>query len=142
MPDGNTVRHLERKQGHVPRVDTVERIARALGLAPSFLAYGLDGECKPTGALDSAAVGARLRALRLDRGLTMRALARLAGLTDTAVRTTETGTTVPSVATVEALANALAVSPGWLAYAVGPMDAPRRRRSRTAAGRAESAPKP
>ena len=41
----------------------------------------------------------------------MRTLARAAGLTDTAVRSTETGASMPSVANVEAFAIALEVSP-------------------------------
>ncbi len=41
----------------------------------------------------------------------MRAIARTAGLTDTAVRSTETGASMPSVANVEAFAIALEVSP-------------------------------
>ncbi|MBK9350410.1 MAG: helix-turn-helix transcriptional regulator [Sulfuritalea sp.] len=47
--------------------------------------------------------------------MSIRALARAAGLTDTAVRSTETGASMPSIATVEAFAIALGVSTGWLA---------------------------
>ncbi|MFO0656147.1 MAG: hypothetical protein U0787_13840 [Polyangia bacterium] len=35
---------------------------------------------------------------------------------------------MPSIATVEALAVALGVSPAWLAYGLGPMELPSRRR--------------
>lgn len=119
LTDGNTVFQLERKEGHVPRLDTVERIARALQLSPAFLAYGLVGDAPPIENLRCTDVGARLRTVRQTRGLTMRALARAAKLTDTAVRTTETGASVPNVATVESLAKALDVSAGWLAFGVG-----------------------
>ena len=129
LTDGSTVLHLERKQGHVPRLDTVERIAYALGLSPTFLAYGIESEgSQPTEGLRCERVASRLRQTRTARGLTMRALARAAGLTDTAVRSTETGTSMPSIATVEAYAIALGVSPGWLAYGLGPMELPGRRR--------------
>ena len=41
--DGKAVYVLEHGE-RIPRLDTVERIAYALGLSPAFLAYGLDGE--------------------------------------------------------------------------------------------------
>ena len=129
LTDGSTVLHLERKQGHVPRLDTVERVAYALGLSPAFLAYGIEAEAsQPSAGWRCEGVASRLRETRTARGLTMRALARAAGLTDTAVRSTETGTSMPSIATVEALAVALGVSPAWLAYGLGPMELPSRRR--------------
>ena len=134
LTDGSTVVHLERKAGHVPRLDTVEKVAYALGLSPAYLAYGLDGEFQSGEVLLCRSVGARLRSARQALGLTMRELARRADLTDTAVRTTENGVTVPSIATVEALAKALKVSPGWLGYGIEPREAaPRRRAGRSAA---------
>ena len=129
LSDGNTIFQLERKPGHVPRLDTVERVADGLGLSPAFLAYGIESDgSQPTEGLRCEGVASRLRQTRAARGLTMRALARAAGLTDTAVRSTETGTSMPSIATVEAFAIALGVSPGWLAYGLGPMELPGRRR--------------
>lgn len=130
---GTTVFNIERKPGHVPRLDTVEKVASALGLSPAFLAYGLDGDCPSSERVSSDGVGVRLRTARQEQGLTMRALARLAGLTDTAVRTTETGSTMPNVATVESLANALAISPAWLAFNHGPRERPKRHRAALAA---------
>ena len=113
----------------IPRLDAVERVAYALGLSPAFLAYGIESDgSQPTEGLRCEGVASRLRQTRAARGLTMRALARAAGLTDTAVRSTETGTSMPSIATVEAFAIALGVSPGWLAYGLGPMELPGRRR--------------
>ena len=133
LTDGSTVLHLERKQGHVPRLDTVERVAYALGLSPAFLAYGIEAEAsQPSAGWRCEGVASRLRETRTARGLTMRALARAAGLTDTAVRSTETGTSMPSIATVEALAVALGVSPAWLAFGEGPMTLPPRRKAAAA----------
>jgi transcriptional regulator with XRE-family HTH domain len=129
LTDGSTVLHLERKPGHVPRLDTVERIAYALGLSPAFLAYGIEGEGPPVEALRSDGVGARLRASRLGRGLSVLALAQLAKTSHTAVGNIERGGTMPNVATIESLAKALNVSPGWLAYGVGPQSLLSRRRS-------------
>jgi len=130
---GTTVFNIERKPGHVPRLDTVEKIASALGLSPGFLAYGLDGDNPAGEGLHAHGIGERLRTARQERGLTMRALARLAGLTDTAVRTTETESTMPTVATVEALAKALTFSPAWLAFNQGPRELPERCRAAPAA---------
>jgi transcriptional regulator with XRE-family HTH domain len=129
LSDGKTVFLLEERR-HVPRLDTVEKIAHALGLSPAFLAYGIEADAsQPTAGLRCEGVASRLRETRAARGLTMRALARAAGLTDTAVRSTETGASMPSIATVEAFAIALGVSPGWLAYGLGPVELPRRRRA-------------
>lgn len=134
LASGITVFHVERTAGHVPRLDTVERIAYALSLSPAFLAYGIEGEAGPLAkGLRCEGVAQRLADTRAARGLTMRALARLAGLTDTAVRSTESGSSVPTVATLEAFAHALEVSPAWLAFGIGAREAPPRRRPRSAA---------
>lgn len=132
--DGSTVFLLERKKGHVPRLDTVERVAYALRLSPAFLAYGIESDAsQPTDGLRCEGVASRLRETRTARGLTMRALAQAASLTHTAVRSTETGASMPSIATVEAFAVALGVSPAWLAYGLGPIELPSRRRRAVAA---------
>ena len=130
ISDGQIVFRLERKRGHVPRLDTVERVAYALGLSPAFLAYGIEADASPpTDGLRCEGVALRLRETRTAHGLNMRALARAAGLTHTAVRSTETGASMPGIATVESFAVALGVSPGWLAYGLGPMELPGRRRA-------------
>ncbi len=131
LTNGSTVFELESKRGHHPRIDTVERIAYALGLSPGFLAYGIAGQCAPVETLRGDGVGDRLRAARQSRNLSMRALARDAALTETTVRSTENGKTVPTIATVEALADALQLSPAWLAYGVGPQTLPLGRRPGT-----------
>ena len=74
-------------------------------------------------------LAARLKTARKTAALNRQSVTqRASGLTDTAVRSTETGASVPSIATVEAFAIALAVSPGWLGYGLGPMELPGRRR--------------
>ena len=128
LSDVSAVLGMEQGQ-RIPRLDTIERVAYGLGLSPAFLAYGIDEDAsQPTEGLRCEGVASRLRETRTARGLTMRALARAAGLTDTAVRSTETEASMPSIATVEAFAIALGVSPGWLAYGLGPMELPGRRR--------------
>lgn len=119
---------------NVPRLDTAEKLARALGLSPAWLAYGIEGIGAPPpieGApLRCAAMGERLRALRQDRGLSLRALAEEAQLTAGGVGSIETGRTLPSVATAEQLAKALGISPAWLAYDEGPKVLPKPPRQR------------
>jgi transcriptional regulator with XRE-family HTH domain len=132
MTDGSSVAHLERKEGHVPRLDTVERIAYGLGLSPGFLAYAIEGEARPpTKGLRCEGVAQRLADTRAARGLSVLAVGKLAGLSHTAVGNVERGT-MPTLATAEALAKALDLSPAWLAYGIGPREIPARRKARTA----------
>lgn len=124
--DKNTVGLLEAGPG-LPKLSTVEKLARALGLSPGWLAFGL-GE--PAAAPASAellcrGLAERARAVRAERGLSALGLAKAAGLTDGAVRSVESGRQ-PSLATLEALARALRVSPAWLAFGEGPRELPRR----------------
>ena len=128
LTDGSTVLHLERKHSHVPRLDTVERVAYGLGLSPAFLAYGIESDgSQPIEGLRCEGVALRLRQTRIHLGLSVLALATAAGLSHTAVGNVERGT-MPTIATAEALATALGVSPGWLAYGLEPMALPGRRR--------------
>ncbi len=122
-------------EGRVPAVDTIERLARALNLSPCYLAFGVeDAPVPPADApLFCEGIGHRLATARAARGLSMRALARAAESTDTTVRLTETGRTLPTVATAETLAKALSVSPCWLAYGVGAQEAQKPARRRKAA---------
>jgi transcriptional regulator with XRE-family HTH domain len=133
LAGNSVVLYLETGQ-RAPHLDTVEKIAYALGHSPAFLAYGVEGECPPGKELHAAGVGGRLRLARLARGFSVLALAQLAGTSHTAVGNIEKGGTMPSIATVEALAKALNVSSGWLGYGVEPQEvAPRRRVARPAA---------
>ncbi len=81
----------------------------------------------------------RLQTIRTARGRTRTELARLADLTPGTVAHIEGGGKA-KVDTVEALAQALGVSPGWLAFGVGPQVLPSRRRSRQVAQPAEPEP--
>lgn len=121
--DGKTVSALEQGQ-RIPRLDTVEKIANALGVSPGLLAYGTPGECPRSATLNADGVGARLQAARLARGMNLRDLGRESGTSHTTVRLTETGVTVPNIANTEAIAQALGVSPAWLAFGVEPQILP------------------
>lgn len=124
--DRELVASLEQGQ-RIPRLDTVERVAYALGLSPAFLAYGIEADADPpSDGLRCEGVAQRLRQTRVQRGLSVLALATAAGLSHTAVGNVERGT-MPTLATAESLAAALGVSPGWLAYGLGPMELPGRR---------------
>lgn len=132
LASGITVFHVERTAGHVPRLDTVERIAYALDLSPAFLAYAIEGEARPpTKGLRCEGVAQRLADARAARGLSVLAVAKLAGLSHTAVGNVERGT-MPTLATAEALAKALDLSPAWLAFGIGPQELPTRRKAPTA----------
>lgn len=117
----------------LPRIDAVERVSYALGFSPAFLGFGLGFEpTSPADKLRSLGVAARLREARQARGLSVRVLATAAGVSHTAVGNVESGT-MPGLDTAEALAVALGVSPAWLAYGLGPMELPSRRRRAAAA---------
>lgn len=66
----------------------------------------MDGENSGLMTLD---VGSRLRSLREERGISMRALARLSGLSANALSMIERGLTSPSVSTLNKLANAMEI---------------------------------
>lgn len=123
-----------------PAIDTVERIAAALGVPPGWLAYGDEGtepfrqrrprspvpmdppvpepaQREPAGLYKG--VGERCKQARTARGLSLRAVAKAAGISAQSLLLTEAGETVPLVSTCEALAGALLVSPVWLAYGYG-----------------------
>lgn len=133
---GNSVVLYLESGERTPRLDTVERIAYALGLSPAFLAYGLEGDAKPPAkGLRCEGVAQRLADARTARGLSVLAVAKLAGLSHTAVGNVERGT-MPTLATAEALAKALDLSPAWLAFGVGDKEAQRTRRRPRADGAA------
>lgn len=126
------------EEGGVPGVDTVERLARVLGISAGWLAYA-PSDATPMepappreegAALRCAPLGERLLRLREERGLSRNALGKLTQTTDTTIRLTEEGRTMPSVATVEQIATGLGVSPAWLAYGEGPQVLPRAPRRR------------
>ncbi len=122
----NTASQLERS-GRVPRLDTVEKLAKALNMSPCLLAYGIEAPCDDSAGSLSDGLPARLAQLRQERGLSHRELGRLSGTSHNFVRDTESGISVPTIANVETLAAALKVRVCWLAYGVGQRDLPPRR---------------
>lgn len=125
---------------NVPTLDTVERIACALGIPPCWLAYGDEGalmfcERRPRSPVPPVppepatggqpllslylGAGARLQAKRDAAGLSLRDLAASAGVSFETIRKCEAGTAIPKVDTCERLAIALGVAPCWLAFGVG-----------------------
>ena len=114
--------------GRIPRVDTVEKLAKALKVSPCLLAYGTKPSCDLGAGALSAGLPNRLLQVRQERGFSRRELGRLSGTSDNFVQSTETGATVPNIAKVESLAKALKVSPCWLAYGVGDRDVQELRR--------------
>lgn len=124
----------------LPRIDRAERLALALGVKPSWLAYGPEGVFRfrqrrqlppsarlvPAPMLRSALdlpLGAdqlakRVKLAREQLGLSLRALGAAAGASGQVVMMVERGQP-PLINTVEALAVALDVSPGWLAFGDG-----------------------
>lgn len=129
---GNSVVLYLESGERAPRLDTVERIAYALDMSPAFLAYAIEGEAGPQRkGLRCVGIAQRLADARTARGLSVLAVAKLAGLSHTAVGNVERGT-MPTLATAEALAKALDLSPAWLAFGVGPQELPSRRQGRSA----------
>ena len=63
----------------------------------------------------------RLKKALKQSGLTRRALARKAGVSDPIIGYLETSQRLPTVATVARLASGLSVSASWLAYGIGEM---------------------
>lgn len=110
-----TAFRIERRES-IPRIDTLERFATALGVSPSWLAYGEGSADDVPVSSAFVAVGSRLAETRQRVGLTRKALGIAAQLTGQTVANIETGRMVPRVDTVEMLARALGVSPSWLAF--------------------------
>lgn len=110
----------------LPIVESAKKLADALGMSASLLVYGIDAPP----AAGTETLGQRLATARAKAGLSKAATARAAGVARALVLYIEEGTTVPGVAVAEQLADALDVSPAWLAYGEGPQVI-RRRRART-----------
>jgi transcriptional regulator with XRE-family HTH domain len=68
----------------------------------------------------SDTLGSRLQRAREEAGLSLRALAERASMVHSTVGDIEKGRHCPAVDTLERLAQALRVSPCWLAYGIGP----------------------
>ena len=87
-----------------------------LGVSPAWLAFGEGDEAASSSASAAQAVGQRLAAARQGCGLTRQALGIAAQIAGQAVANIEVKGALPRVDTLELLAKALGVSPGWLAF--------------------------
>lgn len=123
-----------------PRLDVVARLAAGLKISATWLAYGDVGHLRfnhrrapPTVPPDPPVpdlgtrepdaayleVGVRARRARQLRGLALRPVAKAAAMSPTSILLIEEGQSIPLVSTCEALAVALNVAPGWLAFGEG-----------------------
>lgn len=123
-----TGRTIEAGQ-QIPTVGTVARLAAGLGVSAAWLAYGLGEHTAEGQAANTDGMGARLQAVRIEQGHTKASLARLIEVTPGTVADIENGGQA-KVNTVEALAQALKVSPAWLAFGAGDRELPPTRRGR------------
>lgn len=116
------------EQGNnVPRVDTVERLARALNLSPCFLAFGVEQFYEPSMDMLSAGLSERLLKARQALGLSLREVGRRSETSGNLVSMMEQGS-FGTLGTIEKLAQALHVTPCWLAYGLGQREASTRSR--------------
>lgn len=132
-PTVNRVEQLE----NIPMIDTVERLAAALGIPAGWLAFGPDGyeafvkkrprrplppdapEPSPQASTFTArfeGCASRVTEARCASGLSMRTLSQSAGISVQTWSKVEGGTTIPKVDSLERMAVALDVPPAWLAY--------------------------
>ena len=93
--------------------------AAALGVSPSWLAYGEGPEDTVQTESTIGGLGRRLASVRKACGLTRQALGIASGLTGQTVASIEVHGMCPRVDTCEMLAKALEVSASWLAFGLG-----------------------
>lgn len=114
----NSVQFIETTD-QVPGADTVERLAAVLSVSPSWLAFAEQHPMpSPIGERYSD-IGSRLRAARTARGMSLRAVGAAAELTGATVHAIEQRPVVPRIDSIEKIAKALKISPGWLAFGEG-----------------------
>ncbi len=100
----------------VPSIEVVEKLASVLQVSAGYLAYGIELPFDAQAGNRSGTLPDRLRKARMQRGLSLNGLAKASGLARTTIGYVESGETMPSLATVELLAQALGVPVCWLAY--------------------------
>ena len=127
--DHNVAANIEASD-RIPTVGTLARLASALGVSAGWLGFGLGEQHTDRPAATTDSMGARLASVRIERGLTKAALARLADLSPSSFAKIENGGQT-GVDVLEALAKPLGVSPAWLAFGEGPREIPKKRRVRT-----------
>lgn len=111
----NAAFYVERNK-RVPRLDVVEQLAVAAGVAPGWLAFGKAAKAEPAAEPRHLGIASRLRISRDESGLSANALGQAAGVATGTILYIEKGRTIPSVETIEKLAKALRLSPSWLAF--------------------------
>ena len=134
----NAIANIERGTAQ-PSIDTVERIAAALGASACWLAFGSDGKERFTPRIsrrgaelgmpplqEPYALGGlfegcpeRLRIRREALRYTLRELGSLSGVSHMSIANIENGKQVPRVDSIHRLAVSLDVAPCWLAYGIG-----------------------
>lgn len=115
----NSVVGYIEEESRIPRITTVARLAEALGISPSWLAYGIGPSTPASRADGHRSLAVRLKALRTKLNLSRAELADAAGVTTGPIQNIELGRGAPGVDTIERLATALNVSPAWLAFGGG-----------------------
>lgn len=111
----------------LPTVGTVARLAAGLGVSAGWLGFGLGEMVVEEPPATCEGMGTRLQAVRLERGHSKAALARMIKLSPPALANIENGAQ-SGVEVIAALAKALDISPAWLAFNQGPQVLPSRRR--------------
>ncbi len=124
--DQTTALDIETKR-RLPTVGTVARLAIGLGVSAGWLGFGIGEMASEESAATCRDMGARLQAVRVERGYSKAALARLVNLSPTALANIENGAQ-SGVEVIAALAKVLRISPAWLAFNEGPQVLPSRRR--------------
>lgn len=127
----NAIANLE-AGARVPGIDTIERLARTLGVSICWLAFGIEQAHAPDDEPSCASMGQRLRLARDRAALSARALAVTAEISAPTVLRIEKGLFFPRLDTAESLSRALRVSACWLTFGIGPQELPPRRKVRTA----------
>lgn len=117
----------------LPRLSSVERLARVLNVSPGWLAFGLDNAAEPLQNENAHCAGLSRRVLDTQAalGLGNKDLGRRAELSPPEIRALQSGT-MPTIDRAERLAAALAVSPAWLAFGLGPIKLHSRKRTSAA----------
>ena len=115
----DTVRNIE-TAGSVPSIETVEKLANTLKVAPQWLAFAEETTVAVSESMRYDGLASRLAEARKQSDLSLRTLGDKAGLPAGTVHAVERSKYVPSITAVEKLAKALGISPGWLAYGNGP----------------------
>ena len=124
----STVGDIELSGQQVPTVGRIARLAAVLRVSAAWLGFGVGAPLAEQTAANCDGMGARLQAIRTQRG-SKAELGRRAGLTAPSITQIENGGQ-SGVDVIESLAKALDVSPGWLAFGIGPqiVTSPRRGR--------------